>query len=340
MASQEHPPQEIITSYYQGMARFWQPVAIIQDLPSDRPIGTTVCGQEIVIAKLGNQFSAFDNVCPHFQVRLSLGEIDKSQNGDSILRCKYHGWGFNSVGKCIEIPQIKDACSIPKAAVVKKYQTKEQSGVLWVCLDGNPQFGVPELPEEKQEGMKSIPVQVNNGWNTSAVRMIMSALDDYHFPWLHKGVLGDRNKPLAPERSYETSASQLITRFKTEQPANVTNSTDKAVATADVNYTMRVDIPNVLTLIKESPDGGKYAVWFAAKAETFDRTPVFWKVVRNYENDDGKIIQMENMIQGQDIPLVGSQRPWLRQPLPLRGIDTAFVKYMQMLRSHNIPTNI
>ena len=89
MASQEHPPQEIITSYYQSMARFWQPVAIIQDLPSDRPIGTTVCGQEIVIAKLGDHFSAFDNLCPHFQVRLSLGEIDKSQNGDSILRCKY-----------------------------------------------------------------------------------------------------------------------------------------------------------------------------------------------------------------------------------------------------------
>lgn len=340
MQSQDRPPHELVTSYYKGMSQFWQPVAIIKDLPHDKPVGTVVCGQDIVIAKLGNQFSAFDNLCPHFQVKLSLGEIDKSQRGEEILRCKYHGWGFNSVGKCVEIPQINDVCSIPKAAVVKKYQTKEQSGVLWVCLDENPKFTVPDLPEERQDGMRAIPVQINNGWCTSAVRMIMSALDDYHFPWLHKGVLGDREKPLAPERTYEVTATQLITRFKTEQPANVTNTTNASSATANVHYTMRVDTPNVMTLIKESPDGGKYAVWFAAKAETFDRTPVFWKVVRNYEADDNKVIQMENMIQGQDIPLVGSQRPWLRQPLPLRGIDTAFVKYMHMLRAHNIPTNI
>ena len=69
------PPQEIITSYYQSMSRFWQPIAIAKDIPHDRPLETVVCGRDIVVAKLGDKTSAFENHCPHFQVKLSMGEL-------------------------------------------------------------------------------------------------------------------------------------------------------------------------------------------------------------------------------------------------------------------------
>ena len=180
--------------------------------------------------------------------------------------------------------------------------------------------------------------QLNQGWQTSAVRMIMSALDDYHFPWLHKDVLGKRSRPLAPERTYETNESQLITRFDTEQPPNVTNS-------VGASRTAKVRIRCALTAqrpyaCQRKRGRGKIRRLVCRQSRNLQQNACVLEGRRNYEDSDDKIIRMEKMIQAQDIPLVSGQRPWLASPVPIRKVDGAFVKYLQMLKAHNIPTNI
>jgi nitrite reductase/ring-hydroxylating ferredoxin subunit len=44
-------------------------------------------------------------LCSHFfrLAPLSEGRIES----DGTLQCSYHGWRFNSEGKCTEIPQVR-----------------------------------------------------------------------------------------------------------------------------------------------------------------------------------------------------------------------------------------
>ena len=341
MSTEDQPPPDLVVSYYTSMSKFWQPTLLLTDFNDSPIIETTVCGRNLVAVRMGGQISVFENMCRHFQAKMSLGEVGKDRQDEDVLRCKYHGWAYNAQGICTEIPQLTDQSKIPPSAKIIQYPAREVDGILWVNLDRETELEVPTVEEEALPGMKAIPPQVNREWKTSVVRMILSALDDYHFPWLHQDVLGVRSEPYAPERSYEVSERRLVTHFQTLQPANVTNSIKDDAATSAVNYTMRVDIPNVLTLVKRNPDGGVYTVWFAAKAETYSRTPVFWKVVRNYDlGNDEKVITMEQFIQSQDIPMVNSQRPWLQKPLPVRDIDGALVRYLKLLRENNVPPNI
>ena len=47
-------------------------------------------GKEIAVARIGDQFFAFDDICPHQGGPLSEGTID----GEEVV-CPWHAWVFN-----------------------------------------------------------------------------------------------------------------------------------------------------------------------------------------------------------------------------------------------------
>ena len=67
--------QEKIEEYYTAMRRFWHPVLPATDLPAHDPIGVELLEEPIVLARLNGEIVAMQDLCRHFQARLSLGEI-------------------------------------------------------------------------------------------------------------------------------------------------------------------------------------------------------------------------------------------------------------------------
>ncbi len=93
-----------------------------------------ILGEPIIIgrSKQGELFSISDN-CPHRGTLLSLGTFDGSE-----IECPYHGWRFNTSGKCTLIPsQMKNHTQQANDIEVKSYPLKEYMGIIWIYMDYN-----------------------------------------------------------------------------------------------------------------------------------------------------------------------------------------------------------
>jgi phenylpropionate dioxygenase-like ring-hydroxylating dioxygenase large terminal subunit len=238
--NQSHtPPTEVIEQYYAFFRRQWNPLTRVKDVPEDRPLAAMLLGRPLVVTKLDGNFAVMDDLCRHFQAALSLGSTERLPCGRQVLRCKYHGWAYDADGRCVEIPQLDRERSIPGDAKVAAYPSAVKHGILWTSLEPAPGATVPEIPSAGPQGLHLLDPQITR-WDCSAVRMILSALDDYHFAFLHEGILGDRSRPHAPNRTITRENNALVSTFTVTQPANVTNSDEGFTgANATVNYDAR-----------------------------------------------------------------------------------------------------
>ena len=340
----QSPPEDMIDAYYDGLSKVWLPVAPVGELQEGTAKSITILGREIMLAKLDEQIVAMPNFCPHFQAKLSEGTVERlCGTFERVVRCQYHGWAFNAKGECVEIPQLEDGQKIPKAANLDTYKTKIGHDLIWVCLDGEPENDLPVFPECDGADMALTPMQYSEPWNGSMVRMMLSVLDDYHFPWLHEGVLGTRDKPMPPKRQITWDGNTLTSAFQAFQPSNVTNAVDGNRDGSNVDYQMIVDMPNIIRLVKKNEDGGLYVVQFFPVPLSFDKTALFWRVARNYDvglEGDKKIVDMEKFIQSQDRGHVGMQKPWLMPPTPIKSADDALVSYLSGLKKYGISPRI
>src|ERR1051325_7895700 len=119
------------------MRKFWHPVYRAEDL---KP------GWAKPIKILGEQFTLYrgetgtphvvDFRCPHRLTQLSVGWVE----GDSI-RCRVHGWKYDSTGQCTEQPAEKE--SFAEKIRIRSYPTQEYLKLIFVYFgDGEP----PPLP--------------------------------------------------------------------------------------------------------------------------------------------------------------------------------------------------
>ena len=340
----QSPPSDIIEEYYAGLSKVWLPALGINELNEGEAKPITLLGKEILMTKLDGNIAAMPNYCPHFQARLSDGTVERlCDKFDRVIRCRYHGWAFNHKGECVEIPQLEEGQEIPKAAHLTTYKTQIAHGLAWVCLNGTPVDPIPVFPETLKEDMVTTPIQYSSPWNGSMVRMVLSVLDDYHFPWLHEGVLGTRDKPMPPKRKILWDGNELKSEFETFQPSNVTNAMNGEKDGSIVQYKMIVNMPNIIRIVKENEDGGLYVVQFFPQPVSYDKTALFWQVSRNYDTTpegEKKIIDMERFIQSQDMEHVGLQKPWIMQPTPIKGADDALVAYMSGLKKYDLSPRI
>ena len=108
----------------------WYPLAWSRDLKAGRALGVSFAGEPIVLVrpKEGAAF-ALEDRCAHRQVPLHDGVVD-----GCALRCCYHGWTYDSSGKCIEVPYLgKD--KLPNG--VRSYPCREEAGLVFV-FPGDP----------------------------------------------------------------------------------------------------------------------------------------------------------------------------------------------------------
>ncbi|KAF6264884.1 hypothetical protein COO60DRAFT_1698021 [Scenedesmus sp. NREL 46B-D3] len=118
----------------------WYPVHTLESADPSRPHAVELLGRQLVLWRDGQgTWQCMQDACPHRLAPLSEGRIES----DGTLQCSYHGWRFNSQGRCTDVPQAIDekakavACSSSRSCVTR-YPTKEEAGLIWVWPTAGP----------------------------------------------------------------------------------------------------------------------------------------------------------------------------------------------------------
>ncbi|EED69257.1 UNVERIFIED_CONTAM: aromatic ring-hydroxylating dioxygenase subunit alpha [Comamonas sp. A-3] len=123
------------------LRRYWQPVALKEELEGDRPIrAVKVLGQDFVLFRDENgELGMLDRDCPHRGADLSFGRLE-----DGGLRCPFHGWLFDAKGDCLETPAEPAGSKLCTKIKQKAYPVVQRAGIIFAYLgEGEP----PAFPE-------------------------------------------------------------------------------------------------------------------------------------------------------------------------------------------------
>src|SRR5512135_3028806 len=90
-----------------------------------RPVGVTRLGENMVFWRdQAGKINAAVDRCPHRGVALSAGKTLAGQ-----LQCPFHGFEFDSSGKCVLIPANGRNGVVPNALRLNTYPTYEAHGL-------------------------------------------------------------------------------------------------------------------------------------------------------------------------------------------------------------------
>jgi phenylpropionate dioxygenase-like ring-hydroxylating dioxygenase large terminal subunit len=334
----------------------WHPVCIAGEL-GDKPLPVRLCGEPLVLVRLGSDVAAFPDLCVHRGTALSLGWVDAGDapapdgspaTGEPCLVCPYHGWSYARDGEVKRIPAVHGR-TIPRRARVERYATAEHAGLIWVLLEPvagdwrHPQslFPLPEVPWWGDPTLRTIPIATYD-WACSPARRIENFIDFSHFPWVHEGILGDRAKPLSPEHEVQVAADNTTIQFQIALEEPQTSVKGDAAPGAKVQRdptTYTVHLPYAVTLDQQLPDGHRFILFIAASPLSARETRTFTWNARSYRLEssaDTELADFQRLILDQDRPITESQRPEalpvdLSEELHIAGPDQASIAYRRML---------
>jgi methylxanthine N1-demethylase len=322
---------------YEAMQHFWHPVMYASAL-GDQPAAVTLLGERLVVARMAGAVRCFYDLCPHRGTALSLGRVEGDQ-----LRCPYHGWTYGPDGVCTSIPS-RFGTVIPTRARTKSFPVQEKNGLIWVSLSDEPVLPVPEFPQFGDPAFRIIEVPPYE-WHTGAQRRIENYIDVSHLAWVHDGVLGDRNRPEVSD--HEVVREDTCIRFayagqveKMDIGKNQGLGGDgEEMFTSTLRYS--VFIPSTALIEQTVPGDHNYALFFSVCPVGPKELLNFTFIARDYmlddiEAGDRSMLDYNELVIGQDRPVVESQRPEqlpfdLSAELHIRGVDRASLEYRKWL---------
>ena len=164
------------------LRRFWQPVALSQELPGPDgdPVRVAIMNEDLLAFRdSSGRIGLVSPRCPHRGADLYYG-----RNEEAGLRCAYHGWKFDVQGKCLETPTIASDAAYREKVCLTSYPTREWGDFVWAWL--GPRDVVPALPHLEfallpaEHRVVQKKLQECN-WAQS----IEGGLDTAHFSFLH-----------------------------------------------------------------------------------------------------------------------------------------------------------
>lgn len=306
----------------------WHPVARVEQLAGGGPVAARLLDEDIVLWRAGEEYLAWKDLCVHRGTRLSLGRV---VDGDR-LECPYHGWTYGDGGMCVHIPAHPEQ-SPPAKARVTVYRATAAYGVVWATLGGGvpgqPKFDVLDAPGHYVLMAGPYPVKA------SGPRVVENFLDVGHFPFVHEGILGDRQRPEIAD--YDASIGPdgvLATGVKVFQPDPYATGEGSTVT-----YTYRVHRPLSASFIKHGDHS--FAMLLSVTPHDAVTSTAWMWMAMNYEPATD-MIEFQDRIFAQDRPILESQRPELlpldlQAELHLRSDRTA-IAYRRWLRQLGVRT--
>lgn len=303
----------------------WHVVARSSDTGTGEVRAARLLGQDIVLWRSNEGLCAWQDLCLHRGARLSGGRVQ-----DECLICPYHGWHYDASGQCVRIPAHPSQPPPPRARATA-YGVTERYGLIWLCL-GTPKTGVPVFAEWDDVSFRKVDAGPYL-FKAHGPRVIENFLDVGHFPFVHAGFLGDPSHTEVGDYNVETTSDGIIAReIRVWQP-----DPDGTGQAAGVKYTFRVLRPLTAYFLKSHQEQ-RFSI-FNCVTPVDERESISWLIMAlNYspETSDQQLRSFQDVVSGQDIPIVESQRPELlpldlQAELHLRSDRTA-IAYRQWLK--------
>ena len=311
------------------LTNYWHPVLESAEVTADAPIGFELLGRRLVAYRDSKQARVLEDLCIHRGTALSLG----STTPEGCIACPYHGWEYNGDGRCVNIPALEPGSPIPSGAKVKSFATTERYGLVWVALT-DPVAPITEWPtgEWEDPGVK-IWYSHRYSWQASAARTVENFMDISHFPFLHDGLLGSRDRTVRGGYDVVQTDYGFYFDYKELEPGGV-----HSPAGTEVHWEYFLWLPFSVHLRKGTPDGQSTVVSLVCRPTTDDTNELFLFLSRNYniDEDDQGFLDFTHVIMEADRRVVESQRPVplpvrLTEELHLRGPDAAALAYRRAL---------
>lgn len=190
------------------MRRYWHPIAAVSQLEENGTKPIRLLGENLVLFKdLKGRLGLIAESCPHRKVNMVYGMCEEEG-----IRCPYHGWLFDTTGRCLEQPYEKAEDpleSFKDKTPTTAYPVQELGGLIFAYLGPEP---APLLPRwdllvwdnvYRDIGMAVLPCN----W----LQIMENSVDPVHAEWLH-GHFANYvwNKLGQPERARRIPPHQLI----------------------------------------------------------------------------------------------------------------------------------
>ena len=165
------------------MRRYWLPAMLSSELQAGgAPLRLLLLGEKLVAWRSpAGEVGVMDHRCPHRNASLFF-----ARNEAEGLRCIYHGWQFDAVGRCIDMPNIPQCDDFKARLKTDAYQAIERHGIVWVYMGASD--AVPPVPGievmDAEEGDLEIEfAQRECNW----LQALEGDIDTAHLGFLHVG---------------------------------------------------------------------------------------------------------------------------------------------------------
>lgn len=166
--------------------RYWLPALASDELPEPDcpPVRIPLLGERLIAFRdSAGQVGILEEACAHRQASLYFGRCEAGG-----IRCPYHGWKFDTRGRCLEIPAEPAESGFFEQIRLKAYPVLESGSVIWVYM-GRPEL-MPTPPALEWASLPAAQVFVSKRLQECNYFQTMEGgLDSSHLSFLHRGTI-------------------------------------------------------------------------------------------------------------------------------------------------------
>lgn len=176
------------------LRRYWVPVAAASQV-SEVPLRRRILGEDLVLYRdRSGGYGLVQQRCPHRNASLAYGIVE-----DAGLRCCYHGWLFDSAGRCLEQPAEPETSTFRDNIRITAYEVQELGGMLFAYMGPSP---APLLP--RYDLYVDGNVWRDIGWAIlpcNWLQIMENTMDPHHVEWLHGNYMNSVRDRVGGERT-------------------------------------------------------------------------------------------------------------------------------------------
>jgi phenylpropionate dioxygenase-like ring-hydroxylating dioxygenase large terminal subunit len=180
------------------MRAYWQPAALVSEMPADRPVkALRLLGEDLVLFRRDGGWGLVGRFCAHRGVDLAFGRLE-----DGGLRCLYHGWLYGPDGRCLEQPAEPEHSTFASRVRIPSYPCEERNGIVFAYLgEGDP----PPFPDyDCFTAPDAYTFAFKGLWECNWLQGVEGGIDPSHVSFLHRFVGED------PREVYGQQFSEVV----------------------------------------------------------------------------------------------------------------------------------
>ncbi|WCD89429.1 Phenoxybenzoate dioxygenase subunit alpha [Streptomyces xanthophaeus] len=179
------------------LGHYWMPVAVAQGWEPGQVRPVELLGRRFALfRKPDGSWSMLDERCPHRGTSLAYGMVEERG-----IRCPYHGWLFDTAGKCLDMPNEDPALGFQDRVSQPAYPVRERGGLVFAYLGPAP---APELPrfdllEDPDVEIRIRTAVIPCNW----LQIVENGLDPVHLEWLHGHFANHQSQQSGGDQLYD-----------------------------------------------------------------------------------------------------------------------------------------